>query len=158
MTSSMKTRYRLFLLAHGRSGDKGDKANIGIIARRPDWYPWLVRNLTAQRVAGVLAPLEVGSVLRYELENLGALNFVVSHALGGGGAVSLRLDAQGKTLAPALLRAPISLPPDLERAVLDHWGAELPSDCVLESSAAFRENPADLGAESSDSSEEGRPS
>ena len=90
-------------LAHTRSGDKGDVANIGVIAWRGDYYPILVRELTADRVLEFFAGWVKGPVERYELSNLGALNFVLHRALGGGGTVSLRTDAQGKTLGAALL-------------------------------------------------------
>lgn len=124
-------RYRLFLLAHGRSGDKGDTVNIGIIARRDDWYAYLERELTVDRVRTYLQPLGIGDVERFELANLGALNFLVHHALGGGGAMALKLDAQGKTFAQALLRMPVSLPADLTAAVLAYWGERLPADCLV---------------------------
>jgi len=129
MTSSQ--RYRLFLLAHGRSGDKGDTVNVGVIARRDDWYELLERELTADRIGDYLEPLGIGRVERFELPNLAALNFLVHHALGGGGAVALKLDAQGKTFAQALLRMPLALPDDVARAVRAHWGERLPADCVL---------------------------
>jgi hypothetical protein len=90
-------------LAHTRSGDKGDTANIGVIAWREEYYPILVRALTAERVLGYFADRVAGPVERFELPNLGALNFVLHRALGGGGTVSLRTDAQGKTLGAALL-------------------------------------------------------
>ncbi len=90
-------------MAHARSGDKGDSANIGVVAHDPRHYPALARELTAGRVKEYLGPLAPGAVERYELPNLGALNFVLHHALDGGGTVSLRTDAQGKTLAAALL-------------------------------------------------------
>jgi len=90
-------------LAHTRSGDKGDVANIGVIALRDEYYPILVRELTADRVQAFFAGRVKGPVERYELPNLGALNFVLHAALGGGGTVSLRIDAQGKTLGAALL-------------------------------------------------------
>lgn len=124
-------QHRLFLLAHGRSGDKGDTVNIGIIARRQEWYPVLERELTTQRVHAFLEPLGIGRVERYELPNLGALNFLVHGALGGGGAVALKLDAQGKTFAQALLRMPLELSEELAEEVVDHWGERLPADCVL---------------------------
>jgi hypothetical protein len=108
---------RLYQLAHGRSGDKGDRVNIGVIARREEWYPFLLEQLTAQRVALFLKPLAEGPVDRYELPNLGALNFVVRHALGGGGSVSLRLDAQGKTYAQALMRMELDLPDRIAKEV-----------------------------------------
>ena len=101
---------RLIDLAHARSGDKGDSANIGVIARRPEDYPILVRELTPTRVREHFAGIVHGDVERFELPNLGALNFVLHGALGGGGTVSLRLDAQGKTLAAALLRMELDIP------------------------------------------------
>jgi hypothetical protein len=91
-------------IAHGRSGDKGDTANIGIISREPRWYPVLLRELTADRVKAYFGPLVRGRVERYELPNIDALNFVMYEALDGGGTLSLRTDAQGKTLSAALLR------------------------------------------------------
>lgn len=90
-------------LAHTRSGDKGDTANIGVIAWRESDYPILVREVTAGRVKEFFGELVKGEVERFELPNLGALNFLLHEALGGGGTVSLRLDAQGKTLGAALL-------------------------------------------------------
>jgi hypothetical protein len=94
-------------IAHGRSGDKGDTANIGIIAREPRWYPVLLRELTADRVKQYFGTLVRGAVDRYEMPNLGALNFVLQQALDGGGTLSLRIDAQGKTFSAALLRMEI---------------------------------------------------
>lgn len=90
-------------IAHTRSGDKGDMANIGVIAWRERDYPVLLREVTAQRVKQFFGSLVRGEVERYELPNLGALNFVLHAALAGGGTVSLRVDAQGKTLGAALL-------------------------------------------------------
>jgi hypothetical protein len=128
---SAERSYRLFLLAHGRSGDKGDTVNIGIIARHEEWYDLLARELTPDRVHEYLAPLGIGNVERFELPNLGALNFMVHHALDGGGAVTLKLDAQGKTFAQALLRMPLLLADDVAESVLSHWGAGLPEDCIV---------------------------
>ena len=90
-------------LAHARSGDKGDTANIGVIARAPEIYPWLVATLTAERVKSNFTGICRGGVERHEVPNLWALNFLLGESLGGGGTVSLRLDAQGKTLSHALL-------------------------------------------------------
>jgi len=103
-------KVRLLDLAHARSGDKGDTANVGVIARRPAWYPLLVRELTAERVARHFAGMLTGGVERFELPNLNALNFLLHGALGGGGTVSLKTDAQGKTLSTALLRMEIEVP------------------------------------------------
>jgi hypothetical protein len=90
-------------IAHTRSGDKGDTCNIGVIALDPKDYPVLVREVTADRVRAHFGDLVEGPVERFELPNLGALNFLLHQALGGGGTVSLRTDAQGKTFGAALL-------------------------------------------------------
>lgn len=103
-------RVPLVELAHARSGDKGDTANVGVIARRPEFYPVLVRELTVERVAEHFAGMLTGGVERFELPNLGALNFLLHGALGGGGTVSLKTDAQGKTLSTALLRMEVEVP------------------------------------------------
>ncbi len=129
-------RARLFLLAHGRSGDKGDMANIGVIARRDEWYQFLSEELTAERVREFLGTLAHGAVERHELPNLSAFNFLVYEALGGGGSISLRLDAQGKTYAQALFRMPLEVPPKLAAEVRAHWGENVPADCILDEAAA----------------------
>ena len=108
----MKTA--LYNLAHTRSGDKGDVCNIGIIARDPAYWPVLEREVTAERVKDWFGDWCKGSVERYELPNLQALNFVLRRALDGGGLVSLRLDTQGKTYGYALLRMEIEVPDDLQ--------------------------------------------
>ena len=90
-------------LAHTRSGDKGDIVNIGVIAWRPEDYPVLLREVTAARVQEFFSDRVSGPVERYELPNIHALNFVLHRALGGGGTLSLRIDAQGKTFGAALL-------------------------------------------------------
>ena len=99
----------LVRLAWGRSGDKGDTANIGIIAINPNHYPILVREVTAASVKQYFGDLVGGKVERFELPNLGALNFLLHESLGGGGTLSLRVDAQGKTLSAALLAMEINL-------------------------------------------------
>ena len=96
-------------IAHARSGDKGDNANIGLIALKPEYYPVLVREVTAERVKQHFAALCLGSVERYEIPNLHALNFVLHQALDGGGTLSLRTDSQGKTYGAALLRMEVNL-------------------------------------------------
>lgn len=102
-------RVHLKDIAHARSGDKGDSANIGLIALKPEHYAVLVREVTAERVKKHFAELCRGEVERFELPNLHALNFVLHHALDGGGLVSLRTDNQGKTYSTALLRMEIDL-------------------------------------------------
>jgi hypothetical protein len=102
-------KVRLLEIAHARSGDKGDTANIGLIARQPEHYPILVREVTAERVKRHFAEICKGEVERFELPNLGALNFLLHHSLGGGGTLSLKTDAQGKTLSSALLRMEIEM-------------------------------------------------
>ena len=96
-------------IAHARSGDKGDTANIGLIAFEPRHYPLLAREVTADRVKQHFGYLCQGDVERFELPNLGALNFLLHRSLGGGGTVSLRIDAQGKTYGAALLRMEIEV-------------------------------------------------
>ena len=98
---------KLIELAHARSGDKGDTANVGIIARDPNDYPILVREVTAARVKEHFKGVVLGDVQRYELPNLGALNFLLHESLDGGGTLSLKADPQGKTYSSALLRLEI---------------------------------------------------
>lgn len=100
-------KVRLIDIAHARSGDKGDTANIGLIAREEKYYPVLRNYVTAGKVKTFFGDMVKGDVERYELPNLGALNFLLHGALGGGGTKSLMTDAQGKTFAAALLRMEI---------------------------------------------------
>jgi hypothetical protein len=104
---------RLIEIAHARSGDKGDAVNVGLIARHPDVYPFLREHVTAERVKSHFGPMVQGEVERFELPNLGALNFLLHGSLGGGGTVSLKLDAQGKTYAAHLLKMEVEAPSDL---------------------------------------------
>ena len=104
-----RKKVRLLELAHARSGDKGDTANIGLIALKPAYYPVLVKQVTAARVARHFKGIVQGPVERYELPNLRALNFLLHGALDGGGTISLKTDAQGKVLSTALLRMEIVL-------------------------------------------------
>ena len=103
-------RIQLVDIAHARSGDKGDTANVGVIAFRPEWYPVLVRELTRERVQQHFKGVITGDVQRYELPNLHALNFLLHGALDGGGTLSLKTDAQGKVFSTALLRMTIDVP------------------------------------------------
>ena len=103
-------RIRLVDIAHARSGDKGDTANVGVIALEPKWYPVLAKYLTRDRVAVHFAGVITGGVDRYELPNLGALNFLLHGALDGGGTLSLKTDAQGKVFSTALLRLVLDIP------------------------------------------------
>src|SRR5947208_12819070 len=107
----------LLRLAHARSGDKGDTANIGLIALRDEYYPLLVREVTADAVKRHFGEIVKGEVERFELPNLKALNFLLHESLGGGGTRSLMTDAQGKTFSTALLRMNINIP-DTEAAGL----------------------------------------
>jgi hypothetical protein len=102
-------KIRVIDIAHARSGDKGDTANVGVIARREEYYPVLKKYLTAERVKAHFAGIVFGAVERYELPNLHAMNFLLHEALGGGGTKSLKNDAQGKTLSSALLRMEIDI-------------------------------------------------
>ena len=105
-------KVQLIRLANARSGDKGDTANIGLIALRDEMYPILVREVTAERVKHHFKGICKGDVERFELPNLGALNFLLHESLGGGGTLSLMTDAQGKTFSTALLRMEIEISDD----------------------------------------------
>ncbi|HQZ82482.1 MAG TPA: hypothetical protein PLR83_04620 [Pyrinomonadaceae bacterium] len=106
-------KIQLVKLAHARSGDKGDTANVGLIALDPKDYPLLVREVTAERVKAFFGDMVKGGVERFELPNLNALNFLLHGSLGGGGTLSLMTDAQGKTFSTALLRMYIDVDDDL---------------------------------------------
>ena len=108
-------RVKLLKLAHARSGDKGDTANVGLIALREEFYPLLAREVTAARVKEHYGRLVGGEVERFELPNLGALNFLLHESLGGGGTLSLMTDAQGKTFSTALLRMEVEVPDEEAR-------------------------------------------
>lgn len=103
-------RIRLLDIAHARSGDKGDTANVGVIALEPQWYEVLEQFVTRKRVADHFRGMIEGDVERYELPNLNALNFLLHGALDGGGTLSLKTDAQGKVYSTALLRMVIDVP------------------------------------------------
>ncbi len=110
------TRVQLRELAHARSGDKGNTANVGLIALEPDYYDLLAREVTVRRVARHFTGMVTG-VERFELPNLCALNFLLHGALDGGGTISLKTDAQGKVYSTALLRMEIDVPAALARAL-----------------------------------------
>jgi hypothetical protein len=111
-------KIRLIELAHGRSGDKGDTANVGIITYRPEYYPFLKSVLTPQRVKQHFEGICQGRVERFELPNICAFNFLLHHCLGGGGTRTLRHDAQGKTLSTAFLRMELEVPDEQAQ----EWG------------------------------------
>ena len=106
---------RLLDIAHARSGDKGDTANVGVIALRPEWYDVLARHLTRERVREHFRGVISGDVERFELPNLRALNFLLHGALDGGGTLSLKTDAQGKVFSTALLRLRLDIPDEEAR-------------------------------------------
>src|SRR4051812_20145325 len=116
-------KVRLLDLAHARSGDKGDTANVGVIALRPEWYPLIAEQLTLDRVREHFHGVITGDVERYELPNLKALNFLLHGALDGGGTLSLKTDAQGKVYSTALLRMVLDVP-DAEAQALELPGAK----------------------------------
>lgn len=103
-------RIRLLDIAHARSGDKGDTANVGVIALEPRWYEVLDQFVTREKVADHFRGMIDGDIERYELPNLHALNFLLHGALDGGGTLSLKTDAQGKVYSTALLRMVIDVP------------------------------------------------
>lgn len=103
-------KVELLKLAHARSGDKGDTANVGVIALEDRFYPILEREVTEEKVKAHFGEIVKGEVERFELPNLKALNFLLHESLGGGGTLSLMTDAQGKTFSTALLRMMIDIP------------------------------------------------
>lgn len=105
-------KIELTKIAHARSGDKGDTANVGVIALRDEFYPLLVREVTVKKVKDHFGEMVKGDIERFELPNLKALNFLLHESLGGGGTLSLMTDAQGKTFSTALLRMNIEIPDD----------------------------------------------
>ncbi|MEQ1691455.1 MAG: hypothetical protein ABMA00_09235 [Gemmatimonas sp.] len=109
-------KVRLVDIAHARSGDKGDTANVGLIALKPEWYAVIDRHVTRERVATHFAGQITGDVVRFELPNLNALNFLLHGALDGGGTFSLKTDAQGKVFSTALLRMVLDVPDAEARA------------------------------------------
>lgn len=108
-------KIKLLHLAHARSGDKGDTANVGLIALKPEYYAILAEQVTAERVKEHFRGICFGEVERFELPNLGALNFLLHQSLDGGGTLSLKTDAQGKTYSSALLRMEIEVADELAR-------------------------------------------
>lgn len=110
---SKKVKVPLMHIAHARSGDKGDTGNIGLIARSPECYVWIRENISAELVKTWFKGICHGRVLRYEVPNLWSLNFLLEETLGGGGTMSLHIDAQGKTLSQALLRCEVEIPSTL---------------------------------------------
>ena len=99
-------------IAYARSGDKGGGANVGLIAYTAPGYDWLVEHVTADRVESYFKPMGCGRVERYEMPNIGAMNFLLPNVLAGGGSRSLRVDAQGKALGQALLEMRVDVPED----------------------------------------------
>jgi len=108
-------RVKLIEIAHARSGDKGDTSNVGIIAYKPEYYPIMVEQVTPERVKEHFKGICFGEVERFEIPNLHALNFLLHKSLDGGGTISLRTDAQGKTYSTALLRMEIEVDESLAR-------------------------------------------
>ena len=108
-------KIKLVHLAHARSGDKGDTANVGLIALKPEYYTLMVEQVTAERVKNHFQGICFGEVERFELPNLGALNFLLHQSLDGGGTLSLKTDAQGKTYSSALLRMEIEVDDETAR-------------------------------------------
>ena len=114
-------KIKLIELAHGRSGDKGDTANVGVIAYKPEYYQFLKSVLTPERVRKHFSGICKGKVERFEMPNICAFNFLLHQSLGGGGTRTLRHDAQGKTLSTAFLRMELELPDELARK----WGFKI---------------------------------
>jgi hypothetical protein len=110
-------KVRLVDIAHARSGDKGDTANVGVIALKPEWYELIRGQLTLDRVRAHFEGVIEGDVERFELPNLRALNFLLHGALDGGGTLSLKTDAQGKVFSTAILRMVLDVPDETARSL-----------------------------------------
>src|SRR5262245_10342450 len=111
----MSETIRLFDIAHARSGDKGNHANVAVLAYTPAGYEWLKQNLTVDAVGAYFAPMKPSRVERFEVANVLGLNFVLHDILAGGASGSLRIDTQGKTLASALLQMTMPRPPEFAK-------------------------------------------
>ncbi len=107
-------KIQLIQIAHARSGDKGDTGNVGVIARKPEYYSLLVKYVTEAKVKKHFEGICLGKVERFELPNIGALNFLLHNSLGGGGTKSLKNDAQGKTLSSVMLRIELEIEESIE--------------------------------------------
>jgi hypothetical protein len=105
-------KIQLVKIAHARSGDKGDTANVGVIALEEQYYEIIKEQVTVERVKEHYGDMVKGEVERFEMPNIGALNFLLHHALGGGGTETLKHDAQGKTYSTSMLRMMIDVPDD----------------------------------------------
>ena len=117
MLTKTVMKIELLKLAHARSGDKGDTANVGVIALKDEFYPLLVREVTAEKVKTHFGEMVHGAVERFELPNLCALNFLLHESLGGGGTLSLMTDAQGKTFSTAILSMKIEIDDDEDKRI-----------------------------------------
>jgi hypothetical protein len=119
----------LVALAHGRSGDKGDIANIGVLARRPEFVAVLRQQLTTKAVGDYLAHFAKGKVERFDWPGLNGFNFLLHEGLGGGGIASLRHDPQGKAMAEILMDLPVEIPASWLQAggPLAGWGEGSPA-------------------------------
>ena len=131
-------KVQLVHLAHARSGDKGNRANVGVIAYDPAHYPLLAEALTAERVKEHFGEMVKGKVERFELPNLHALNFLLHDALEGGGTVSLMTDAQAKVTATAILRMEVDVPQEVAEEVRGR--GRVPED-VAKRILGFEEGP-----------------
>jgi hypothetical protein len=110
-------KIKLQEIAHARSGDKGPNSNVGLLFRHPEIYNWAQENITNKRVKSHFGSVVKGEVVRYEMDNLWALNFILGDSLGGGGSESLLNDAQGKTHGQALLLMEVDFPENLRAYV-----------------------------------------
>ena len=116
-------RTQLSTIAHGRSGDKGDLVNIGLIAHRMEWFPFLERCVTAEWLKEIFADMVTGEVEVFPVPGIGGLNCIMQGALQGGGTIALRKDAQGKMMGQVVLQAEI----ELDKAEAKKLGVPIPS-------------------------------
>tara|TARA_B100001250_G_scaffold301552_1_gene263253 strand:- start:310 stop:654 length:345 start_codon:yes stop_codon:yes gene_type:complete len=106
-------------IAFSRSGDKGDNANVGLIFINKKIYTWAEKNLTSEVIKEYMGDIVLGDIIRYELPNINALNFILKNCLGGGGSISMLNDAQGKTLGQAVIMLEVDIPDNLFESIND---------------------------------------
>ncbi|WP_026528780.1 AtuA-related protein [Butyrivibrio sp. VCD2006] len=112
-------RIYLYDIAHGRSGDKGDTSNVCVFARKREYYEIIKREVTPENLKEYFGDMVKGDIIRYEVESLGGMNFVMHHALGGGATMSLRLDSLGKSMGSAVMRMKVHVSDEELQSLLD---------------------------------------
>ena len=125
-------RIYLYDIAHGRSGDKGDTSNVCVFARKREYYDIIKREVTPENLKEYFGDMVKGDIIRYEVESLGGMNFVMHHALGGGATMSLRLDSLGKSMGSAVMRMKIHVTDEELKSLLDSGVKLMPFEQTID--------------------------